>query len=137
MKHRFYKENGMWYIDLPAFLEAGLGTKANLLMVAGADTLLDILSGNKMNASKDGAEVTLEISNELMMDYDTKLNFLDIGKDQQLLDSVGHAPIDYGAYYVTDTILNIPYKHKLWLCPVTEYVFGGGYPSTIYVKKIG
>ena len=41
MKHRFYKENKIWYIDLPEFLEKGLGTKSNLMMVAGADTLLD------------------------------------------------------------------------------------------------
>ena len=29
MEKRFYKENGIWYIDLPEFLEQGLGTKAN------------------------------------------------------------------------------------------------------------
>lgn len=32
----FYKEKGIWFADLPAFLEAGLGTKANLMMVDGA-----------------------------------------------------------------------------------------------------
>ena len=40
----FYKESGIWYADLPAFLEAGLGTKSNLMMVDGADTFLDYLS---------------------------------------------------------------------------------------------
>jgi len=55
----FYKESGIWYADLPAFLEAGLGTKSNLMI-----------------------------------------------------------------------------NHQLWLCPVTEYVFEGGYPDKIFIKKI-
>lgn len=29
----FYKVNGIWYADLPAFLEVGLGTRSNLMMV--------------------------------------------------------------------------------------------------------
>jgi hypothetical protein len=55
--HRFYKDDQGWFIDLPEFLEAGLGTKGNLAMVAGADTLLDRLSNN-------GDEVILRISDE-------------------------------------------------------------------------
>jgi hypothetical protein len=43
----FYKELGIWYADLPAFLEAGMGTKANLMMVDGSDTFLDYLSNNR------------------------------------------------------------------------------------------
>jgi hypothetical protein len=43
----FYKEAGIWYADLPAFLEANLGTKANLMMVEGADTFLDLVSNNQ------------------------------------------------------------------------------------------
>ena len=46
IEKRFYKENGIWYIDLPEFIEQGLGTKANLMMVDGADTFLDFLSDN-------------------------------------------------------------------------------------------
>jgi hypothetical protein len=52
---RFYKEGKIWYIDLPEFLDEGLGTKANLIMVDGSDALLDILS-------KNGKEVTIEFS---------------------------------------------------------------------------
>lgn len=47
----FNKENGTWYIDLPDFLEMGLGTKSDLMMVDGADTFLDKLSKNS-NAVK-------------------------------------------------------------------------------------
>ena len=55
MEKRFYKENEIWYIDLPEFLEQGLGSKANLMMVDGSDALLDILS-------KNGTEVSVEFS---------------------------------------------------------------------------
>jgi len=37
----FVKDAGIWYADLPEFLEAGLGTRANLMMVDDADDLLD------------------------------------------------------------------------------------------------
>jgi len=40
----FVKENKIWFADLPEFLEQGLGTKQNLMMVDGADTFLDKLS---------------------------------------------------------------------------------------------
>jgi hypothetical protein len=51
-KHRFYKTpEGTWYIDLPDWT----GSKAELQMVAGADTLLDEISDGK-------DEVTLEVS---------------------------------------------------------------------------
>jgi len=47
----FYKELGIWYADLPAFLKAGMGTKANLMMVDGSDTFLDYLSNNSGKAT--------------------------------------------------------------------------------------
>ncbi len=124
MQHTFYKENGIWYIDLPQFLNAGLGTKANLMMVAGADTFLDMLSDNFK-------PITFQIET---IDFEGREFTLDkqyIGKDQDLLDAVGHAPVEYGAYYLAREN-----NHIMWLCPVTEYVFGGGYPDTIYIKVI-
>jgi hypothetical protein len=122
---RFYKENGMWYIDLPEFLEAGLGNKNNLLMVDGADTLLDILSLHSNS-------VVVEFGDEPFQDYTHKLNKLIIGMNKQLLDNIGHAPVDYGAYYTVEQLNN----HQLWLCPVTEYVFNGGYPENIYLRVV-
>jgi len=128
---KFYKENGMWYIDLPEFLEAGLGNKNNLLMVDGADTLLDILAGNKPNKSVNGTKLTLTFGNEPFDNYTHTLTKKSIGKNQDLLVQKGHASVDYGAYYDVKELNN----HQLWLCPVTEYVFNGGYPETIYLKK--
>jgi hypothetical protein len=124
MTHRFYKEEGTWYIDLPAYLEAGLGTKANLMMVAGADIFLDQLSNQ-------GTEVTVHIETAPYAEQTYDLKKIGIGKDQELLDAVGHAPVDYGAYYKADQN-----GHILWLCPVTEYVFDGDYPDHIYIHVV-
>jgi hypothetical protein len=125
MKHTFYKENGLWYIDLPEFLEAGLGTTANLLMVDGADTFLDYLSNN-------GNRVSIEMDVKPFDGHTHTLNKIDMGKNQSLLDAIGHAPVDYGAYYSVPEHNN----HHLWLCPVTEYVFGGNYPDNIYIQVV-
>lgn len=43
----FYKEAEIWYVDLPSYLQEGLGTKANLMMVDGSDTFLDLISDNQ------------------------------------------------------------------------------------------
>lgn len=55
------------------------------------------------------------------------------GKNQQVLSKIGHAPVDYGRYY---TVPELP-GHRLWLCPVTEFVFGGHYPDRIWVETYG
>lgn len=124
----FYKENGLWYADLPDFLALGLGSKLNLLMVDGADTFLDLLSSN-------GSKVTVKLSNRPFKNHTILLEKLKIGLNRALLDSIGHAPVDYGAYYNVKTYQNKPFNHTLWLCPVTEYVFQGEYPQNIYLTK--
>jgi hypothetical protein len=129
---KFYKENGMWYIDLPEFLEAGLGNKNDLLMIDGADTLLDILAGNKPNKSVNGTELTLTLGNEAFDNYTHTLTKKLIGKNQDLLVQKGHAPVDYGVYYDVKELDS----HQVWLCPVTEYVFGGNYPDKIWLSVI-
>ena len=123
MEKRFYKENGIWYIDLPEFLEQGLGTKANLMMVDGADTFLDFLSNN-------GNEINVEFSHETFEGQTYTLIAQHTGINQELLTEIGHAPVNYGMYYNVLELDNM----QLWLCPVTEYVFGGTYPNKIYVR---
>ncbi len=125
MEKRFYKENNTWYIDLPDFLELDLGTKSNLMMVDGADQFLDYLSCNK-------SEVIIKISTEKFDDYSNSLIAESSGINQELLSVLGHAPVDYGMYYTVPELNN----HRLWLCPVTEYVFNGQYPKLIYIKAI-
>ncbi len=125
---RFIKEVGLWYVDLPEFLEQGLGTKNNLLMVDGADSFLDLLSG-------DEGRVTLDISLEELEGYQAKLDKVVMGKNQELLDAVGHEPIEYGAYYEVTELDGKNFSHQLWLCPVTEYVFGE-YPREMWVRVV-
>ena len=125
----FYKENGIWFADLPAFLNAGLGTKANLMMVDGADTFLDFVSNNQNRAA-------LKISITPFEGSDAILNKIGLGLNQGLLDKIGHAKVDYGAYYHIEKFKGIVINHQLWLCPVTEYVFEGIYPQTIYIKQL-
>jgi len=125
MKKRFYKLNNIWYIDLPEFLEQGLGTLANLMMVDGADAFLDFLSNN-------GSEVWVTFSNQHFHGAKYSLVAEKYGKNQSLLSFLGHAPVQYGRYYTVPELNN----HRLWLCPVTAYVFGGGYPDVIWVGSL-
>lgn len=125
----FCKESGIWYADLPAYLEAGLGTKTNLMMVDGSDSFLDFLSNHQGKA-------TILISTEPFEGYDAALVKLRIGMNKGLLDHIGHALVDYGAYYQVDHFKGQTLNHQIWLCPVTEYVFEGQYPDTIYIKLI-
>lgn len=125
---RFVKENKIWYAALPEFLQQGLGTKQNLMMVDGADTFLDTLSGN-------GHKVNIKISTQPFKGYQAGMKKFKKGMNRELLDLVGHAPVDYGAYYNVSEHNGNPYQHQLWLCPVTEYVFGS-YPDEIYVAVV-
>ena len=122
----FIKDNGIWYADLPEFLDQGLGTRANLMMVDGADTFLDLLCSGL-------PRVTLQISTGPFPGWQTCMDKIKKGLNPQLLALIGHAPVDYGAYYNVTTLQGKPYRHQLWLCPVTEYVFGQ-YPSKIYAS---
>lgn len=88
----FIKDEGIWYADLPEFLEAGLGSRANLMMVDGADTFLDLLA-------KGSTRIALQISSQPFLGCQTKMHKIKIGLNSSLLQLIGHAPVDYGAYY--------------------------------------
>lgn len=110
-KYKFYKEGNNWYVDLPTWK----GAKSDLLMIGGADTMLDILSNN-------GTEVNVIIS-EKKFDGSEELHFVKLAED-----------IGEGAYY------NMPF-HKgnalnlsVFLCDVTLFVFGK-FPETIFIKN--
>lgn len=123
---RFYKEEERWYIDLPEFLELNLGTKDNLLMVLGADDLLDYLS-------KNSNEITLQFSDEMKFRPDETLVKIQEGKDDDELIAANHPLVDEGAYYVP--LLNEVIE-TVWLCPVTRWVFEGIYPKNIYIRVV-
>ena len=104
---RFYKEESMWYADVNGWP----GPKDMLLMVDGADTFLDYLSSN-------GEEVILDLS-------------LDPKAGYEVLNYIHPHPAGDGAYYIAD--MN-GYDHKLWLCGVTEFVFGY-MPEEVWFRK--
>ena len=125
----FYKEAEIWYVDLPSYLEEGLGTKANLMMVDGSDTFLDLISDNQ-------AKTTLKLSSDPFEDLDAVLIKIRIGLNKGLLKYIGQSLFNYGAYYKVEKFQGETLNHELWLCPVTAYVFEGGYPKKIYIKKL-
>jgi len=104
---KFNKEADRWYIDLPDWT----GTKGELEMVAGADTLLDVLDLDKDNV------VNLTVSTERFQGASIKLS--------KLLNCFG------GATYLTRSS---NFNKPVWLCAVTKYVFDGQLPKRIYVK---
>lgn len=100
------EKDGRWYIDLPNWR----GPKAALEMVAGADTLLDSLC-------TEGHTVVLHVDTKPFTDAERTLTY--------------EAPQMYGdgAFYLTET------SERVWLCGVTEFVFGE-MPPIIFYKDI-
>lgn len=110
-KYRFYKEGNNWYVDLPSWE----GAKSDLLMIGGADTMLDILSDN-------GTEINTIIS-EQPFEGAEELKFVKPAED-----------IGEGAYYNLATYQGKDLNLSVFLCDVTLFVFGK-FPELIYIKK--
>ncbi|MFM7901170.1 MAG: DUF6717 family protein [Bacteroidota bacterium] len=105
-KLNFKKEsNGDWFIVLKTWP----GPKSALQMVLGADTLLDMLS-------KDGKTVEVELMSEA-----ASRDFVAI-KDTK-------TPTTSGRWY--NVFRDGVQVHRMWLCPVTRFVFMGRYPGEI------
>lgn len=114
--YNFYKNELGWFIDLKWFPF----NKAYCAMVAGADTLLDNLSEEKLN-------IQLQVSTKPFKNYDDSLiREMYIGLFLGSLYSVEKNKLK------TEIFEN---KNLLWLCPVTLFVFLL-YPKRIYFKKI-
>jgi len=111
----FIKESTGWHIDLPEWS----GAKADLQMVAGADTFLDFLSDN-------GDKVNMLASTSNSFDYTGILKKIaDKGEG-------GGADYDLMEY---DKVIYPDGGHLMWLCDVTKFVFGQ-LPDTIYFKEL-
>lgn len=113
-QHRFYREGGGWYIDLPEYLESG-GSKGDLAMVAGADTMLDIVAGKNKDVTLQMAVQPFEGADELVL-------------TQLCEPSMG------GGYYFMKNFEGKEVAQSMWLCDVTNFVFGY-IPERIYVKR--
>lgn len=113
-QHSFVKEFGGWYIDLPEYLEGG-GSKADLAMVAGADTLLDLIAEGKES-------VTLSMDTKPFK-----------GSDELILLRLCDSSTGGGDYFMK-TYAGQPINQELWLCDVTLFVFGD-MPEKIFIRK--
>jgi len=120
VKNFYQEEDGRWYIDLPEYIESGIGTKSNLEMVAGADTFLSTLAQGETS-------ITLKFTDEEFVDHDVELiRSSNHGYTSELIDDV---ELDAGAWYtVKDN------DHNLWLCPVVLYLFNNTYPQNIFIQ---
>jgi|688.fasta_scaffold368458_2 hypothetical protein len=128
---RFYRDtDGRWYIDLPEYLEAGLGTKANLEMVAGADDLLSELAEGETS-------IYLRFSDQPIEGHQIHIKRnSDYGYTTELTDDPEWDP--GGWYHIVEKRKWYQFKKEpkyLWLCPVTLYLFNGKYPRDIYISK--
>jgi len=113
-RYRFIKEGRDWYIDLPQYIENG-GSKGDLQMVDGADTILDIISGGNIEVS-------------LILDRNPFS-----GSDMLTLTERCD-PIVGGGYYNLKDFEGKEFNKTMWLCVVTEYVFGD-LPEQIFIKR--
>ena len=111
--HSFVKEGYGWYIDLPEYIEKG-GSKGDLAMVAGADTMLDLIS-------QGAKKVTITM--------DTKP--FEKGDELTLVEELGPGG---GGNYIMRSFEGKEINHKMWLCDVTTFVFGS-IPPKIFVRK--
>src|SRR5581483_9815840 len=112
--HTFVKEpNGDWFIDLPAYIANG-GARGDLQMVAGADTMLDVIA----NGSNT---VTITMADE-------PFDNADVIALQEVCD-----PDVGGGMYLLKSFEGKTVNQQMWLCAVTEFVFGY-LPGEIFVK---
>lgn len=112
---KFEKEGFDWFAVIPEWQ----GPKADLQMVCGADTWLDLLCQGEWH-------VWLTISNE-PFEGASELKLIALGE----YDNV---EVGSGASYKLSTkLMGIDYDLEMWLCDVTKFVFGD-FPKIIYFK---
>lgn len=110
--YTFIKEDtGRWYIDLPEWP----GSKAELEMVEGADTMLDYVGQGNNRVELLLSETPFDGASVLKLTKD-------------LSDDIG------GGMYLLASYNSNVLNQEMWLCQVTEYVFGH-LPQAIYFKR--
>ena len=115
-QHRFIHEGTEWYIDLPGYLAQG-GSKADLQMVSGADTMLGLIAGA-------GAEVSLQLDTSPFA-----------GADELILTERCD-PVLGGGYYHLKSFESKTLGQDMWLCEVIRFVFDD-IPPAIFIKRAG
>lgn len=112
--YKFIKTGQDWFIDLPEFLEQG-GSIGDLQMVDGADKMLDMMAGNE-------SSVILYVAREQFEGADILT----------LIEKCD--PYIGGGTYMMKNYEGQEINRTMWLCQVTEFVFGD-IPQQIFVKR--
>lgn len=112
--YKFTKTGQAWYIDLPEFIEQG-GSVDDLQMVDGADKMLDLMAGNESSVMVYAAKEPFEGADVLVL--------------TEKCD-----PYIGGGYYLMAQYEGQEINQTMWLCQVTEFVFGD-IPPQIFVKR--
>ena len=108
---KFHKESdNRWYVDLHEWT----GSKAELEMVSGADSMLEYMA--------EGEEQVWLILSEQEFENADKLEFLRLATE-----------IESGAFYKIEKYRGIKIGLEMWLCDVTKFVFGD-FPKTIFLS---
>ena len=107
---RFYKQGEEWFADVAGH------TQAQNRMVAGADTLLDVMSSG-------GSEVKVVLSSDLENPDEWMIHLHLVEHDK------------FGATYRVKRAKENG-SSLAWLCNVTHDVFGGEHPEDIFVHSI-
>lgn len=114
---KFYKDtDSKWYVDYPAWT----GAKWELEMVCGADMMLEIIA-----QGEDVVYLTMALE---PFELDTE----PIKTKAFTLTKIQNTPDLGGATYMLKEWYGIEYNLEMWLCHVTEFVFGS-LPETIYI----
>ena len=105
--------DGRWYVNLPDWK----GSKSDLEMVSGADSMLDYMVDDYDN------RVFLSVS-------ETDFKGSDILEFVREADEIGN-----GSFYILNKYKGIDLNLEIWLCDVLKFVFGY-FPGRIYIKVI-
>lgn len=109
---RFFKEEKLWYADLPAYIDAG-GELGECLMISGAPEFLDYLS-------EKGDEVSVLVLTDTPEEYKPS-EWIHLYRRKNV-------PME-GTYSSNDNFWT------MWLCPVTLFVFGC-YPDNLFIQRV-
>jgi len=121
---RFYRDKTgigrkAWYVDLPEWT----GSKADLEMVLGADDFLEMVTG--YSPAKRDVHLTISLT---PFEVDTE----PVKTKSHLLEKVADTPVTGGAIYHLEEWYGEKYNKEMWLCSVTEFIFGF-MPDKIYI----
>jgi hypothetical protein len=114
---KFGPKKDRWYIDLPEWT----GPKANLELVAGAEDMFELLSKGKERISVSFCDK--------LEDMFTTPNAV---APHVVLRHLGGG--DYSVNVTTDVYNSDEFPKEIWLCSVTEFIFGA-YPEYMYIRS--